>query len=510
MERDRKNNGNRKLRILEEEAISLEEDMTMEEKQRLKERVWQRMERDSGNEESRRGHLVQGDGGGFVSQGRLPGRWHGKLWKEAAAAVLLAMLIPAGVYAYGKIQQYFHVSVSKNGYQVEMPITASEETRDMLSVVDDVKPVHLVLEGLPEYKKHCSDNELEMYEQWLYKGEPYDNVMQCCIIKVDKEVEREFMETDVAHCEEIEIDGHKSLYLKYNNVLGSRYADRYFGQELYIFYDDLGYILRCYNDRGNEESSQQDMIDFARKIKLEVCTKDQADSTIDLTAYMKQKKEEEEPEKRRTPAGEQIYSRRNVVEWDACAYHVMDVRVTDSVKGLLQEDGRCFRNKERLRKCTDKKGRLISYRRETVQRGDGKSQPGAKVIEEKDVQLMYVEVMVQVKNISGNDIWGNMNQQLSFLREENAYKSLEDEGKVYIRPDKVLDAMQGDIIYEPIYFRERLKKDKNFSGYMELKDRETQFFHLGYLVDEDQLDQMYLRLPWGTAAELDKYIDIRQ
>lgn len=496
----------RKIQIWEEEAISLEGDMTRKEKVELTDRVLRRMRQEA---------QLEGKQGGKEYAG-----WR-NLWRGVAAVLLVALLVPGGAYAYGRIQQYFQASVKREGYQVEMPIATSKEQADKVSVLENVEPVRLDLGDLSGYQKHKQvrgDAKVYGYGYWLYRGEDFDGLVECDIIRVDREVEKDLMIKDVAESRQIKIGKHHALYARYNDVVDSKYTvTGNMEQELYVFYDDLGYILRYYNNGDyweNGKSQEENLLDFAGKARLVTCSKDRADGSIKLTDYIKWREEEAVPEKKVAPSGKQIYSGSETVEWDGTEYRVLDVKVMDSVKNLMKSDSRCFLDKKKLLKCVDQDQRLISYKRETVKKGDGKKEPIAKVEETKDVQLKFVEVTLRMKNVSGNLKRAEMNQQITFLKGNEEYEYAYGENVYFSRPDKVLEVLYGSTYreegYEMVYFEERDKKSSYFPGNILLEDQEARVYHIGFLADEDQLNQMYLTLPWGSARKLDKYIDIRQ
>lgn len=492
-----------KIQISEEEAIPLEGDMTKKEKVDLTDRVLRRMRQECQCERNQ--------------YGRKDGGWR-YLWRAAAAILLVALLIPGGAYAYSRIRQYFQASVKKEGYQVEMPIATSKEQTDKVSVLEDVEPVRLELEGLRGYQKHKLElgNAREYgYGYWLYRGEDFEGLVECEIIQVDQEVKKDLMMKDVAESQEIEIGKHHALYARYNDVVNSRYSvNGNIGQELYVFYDDLGYILRYYNNGDyweNSKSQKENLLDFAGKAKLEICSKNQADGKIKLTDFIKWREEENAAEKIIPPSGKQVYSSSETVERDGAEYKVLGVKVTDSVKHLMKSDSRCFLNKEKFLKCVGQDHKLISYKRETIKKGDGKREPYEKVKERKNVQLKFVEITLRIKNVSGNLKREEMGQQIAFLRGEEKYHYVNNNEKTYFsRPDEIVEAMFGDAEDDMIFFEERDRKSSYFPGSILLEDQAAGVYHIGFLADGDQLDQMYLKLPWGSARELDKYIDIRQ
>lgn len=495
-----------RIQILEEEAISLGGDMTREERVALTDRVLRRMRQEPRLEMK----LSRKKDAGWMN-----------LWRGMVAALLVALLVPAAAFAYGKIQQYFQASVKREGYQVEMPIATSKEQVGSVSVLDNVEPVRLQLEGLPGYQKYQLDQGNPGENgcgYWLYKGEDFEGLVECNIIKVNQEVKKNLMIKDVAESQEMKIGERYALYARYNGVVNSKYPDNGdIEQELYVFCDDLGYILRYYNDCDlwkNGKSQKENLLDIAKKAKLETCSKDQADSWIKLTDFIKWRDEWEMSQEKTTISGKQIYNGSEKAEQDGIQYKVLDVNVTDSVKHVMKSDSSCFFNKKKFMKCVDRNHNLISYKRETIKKGDGKKEPLAKVRETKNVQLKFVEVTLQMKNVSGNLKREEINQQIAFLKGSGEYEYAYDEKLFFLRPDKVMEVLYWGTYryegYEMLYFGERAKESSYFPGSILLEDQEVKVFHIGFLADEDQLNQMYLKLPWGDAEELDKYIDICQ
>lgn len=190
-------------------------------------------------------------------------------------------------------------------------------------------------------------------------------------------------------------------------------------------------------------------------------------------------------------------------------YVIEKVEVFDSIKDFKQENFNEFGlDKLSKNKALDQTGKLIPYRRDAYKVGNGKDSID-KLVESQLVNLKFVYLTTTVKNIG--------KQATEEIYMHPSIKLLKSEGNTwnYAKEDGIAEKniMTGEVDYlEPHGDR------KSFYNIGSIRPGQTVKVNLGYFVDEDKLDSIFLdafhyRGNGGTEnmnAAYRWWIDIRQ
>lgn len=163
------------------------------------------------------------------------------------------------------------------------------------------------------------------------------------------------------------------------------------------------------------------------------------------------------------------------------------------MKGLSSENKKWRNNnaQSQLRKITDKKGKLESYQRKTIIYGDGLHAPEQRIGKTQTMNPKLVFVELKVTNTTKETKQAEAAPGICFVKEQkNGYKILDDN---YKRPTAISKLQTNEAT---AYFEE--SNGGYGYGFKELKAGESEVYHLGYFVDEDQVENMSLNF-YGSS-----------
>lgn len=489
-----------RMGIGETETIHFSQEMSADEKEKLKRSVLEKMQKETKNNKKNR-------------------QW--KTWKIVAAAASAAIIIPSSAYAADKIAQYFQSEVNKDGYQVDIniekdnttngPETTNEKNSAEIIAMEQVQPVVLNCETPKGYT--MEEEGTGWYSFTHEQGFDAGKDFAVELIRVDQTVEEQLFVDDVGMQEEINIKGNNGIYVKFNSIIGSRYEkeieDTAYNQRIFVFDETQGYILQIYAMGGIEKEK---LLEYVSNITLTPCQEGKESSFMLLSQYIENTTAETE-DPLGTIEAEHVVSSNETVVVNGIAYEVKEVQVCDTLASLIKEDGKGFSDANALwenrLEYSDKNGKLKSYIRETIKNGDGHVTPCAKVVGTKEVAQRFVLVELRVKNTTKKlqeqvQVCLNMD----YMTEKNGNYVLDHMS--YCRPKSVENCQLDNM---PQYFRET-NGGKGF--YLkDLEPGQEEVYHIGYFVDEDYTDKMFLAINEGRSyQEGEEYegvqIDIRQ
>ena len=294
---------------------------------------------------------------------------------------------------------------------------------------------------------------------------------------MDQTIKKNFFVNDVKKYSEAEISGNKVLILSMNNI------DEKKDHKVYIFYENEGYVLEI----PSCELSKNQILNTVKNITVQECRKKDADKAISLTKYLKGQKGIKKNKKllpKQSVAKKQEVSKGY---GDGITYQIQKIKVCDSVKGLSSENKKWRNNnaQSQLRKITDKKGKLESYQRKTIIYGDGFHAPEQRIGKTQTMNPKLVFVELKVTNTTKETKQAEAAPGICFVKEQkNGYKILDDN---YKRPIVISKLQTNEAT---AYFEE--SNGGYGYGFKELKAGESEVYHLGYFVDEDQVENMSL------------------
>ena len=307
--------------------------------------------------------------------------------------------------------------------------------------------------------------------------------------------------------EEKEINGRKVVIV--NKDTGNKNV--VFDRQVFLLFEEEGMMLQSYV--GNDVSDEQ-MMKVIEGISLESTTEDKATYTVDYDgAFFSQAKEP--TESRVIPLkkdSKQLFKVGQTVPVSIgteskLEYVIENVEVFDSINDFKQGNFNEFGlNILSENKALDQTNKLLSYKRDVYKVGNGKDSVD-ELVESQLVNLKFVYLTTTVKNNSKQateEIY--MHPSLQVLKfEKNAWNYAGEEG---IAEDSI---MTGEVDY-----LEPHGNGKGFYNIGRIQPGQTMKVNLGYFVDADKLDSIFLDAFHYSGATEDmnaknrRWIDIRQ
>ena len=472
------------------------------------------------------------EAGRWSAEGRRRGNLHGKNvlsgWKVAVAACLgLALVIPTGVYAAGKISEYLTVTIGQNKYQAKISVNksdgaleASELSEDKTSegkvskkpekyiqvkadfggdykFIDDSIDYYVDENGNVKTEK-CKIEEGQdgMYSYSHKNGFDAGKDFYYDVIYMDVSKDAILKLYDKAYVKEITVKGHKALLCESNTVQGSRYTsdhDTDYTIDLFVFYEEYGYVI---NFGGMQGLGKEKVISLAESISVTEAAKDHASRYEYLSRLQKADMYQNQEEKKKKEITVPVKGVNQQIAYYGLSCQVTDVKISSKVKDtdIEKYNSDFFSKKTGL---WDEKGKLKSYIRENIKAGDGVSHPERAVTGTEKVQPKMVYVTMKVK--ARRDATFQL-PEVNFLEREGT--KYYNNGNLlywqYNRPKKIEDAL---IDFMPCYFKETAG-EKGF-WLKEMKKGEVQTYHFAYMVDGDMTDYMILNFGYDK-----QYVDL--
>lgn len=448
------------------------------------------------------------------------GRKHAhSLWKIGLAACLgLALVIPTGVYAAGKISDYFSVDISKNHYQAEINLKTEKGenttpvTPDANQEKETMKYVKVETDFGRDYKRDAGDtsyvqdetgkvtavkDEIPEGSDGMYTYSHKDGFeagKDLFYEVIYRDEDGEINLYDQSLIKELKVNQHKALLCQSNVIAGSRYTskqDTDYDIHLYVFYEEYGYIIHY---GGMRALGQKKLISLAEKTSVRECSKDQADRYVYISRFKNGStiKEPEDPQEEITYPVKAVHQK---IRNGSFHCQITDVKISSKVN----DTDRTKFIENSFVSLWDKNRLLKKYSRETLKKGDGVSQPALSVSGTETIQPKMVYVTMKVKAES-KDLFGV--PTLTFAEKQGKKYFTTKRYWQYNRPEKM---ELGEIPFWPCYFRETAGGSSFYVKNM--KAEEEQVFHFAYLVDGDMTDQMLLCFDLGGMDQT-QYADI--
>ncbi|MDK7421373.1 anti-sigma factor [Bacillus paranthracis] len=282
--------------------------------------------------------------------------------------------------------------------------------------------------------------------------------------------------------EEKEIDGKKAVIVHREN--GNK--DLMFNRVIFLYFEEEGIMLQSYI--GNDINEEQ-MIDVLGSISLEPTSKEKSSyiSDYDKKYFSQESKTTKviplkKDSKRLFHIGQKVPVTISM-DNSQIEYVIEKVEVFDSIKDFKQENfnelGLEILSKNQ---ALDQEGQLIPYRRDVYKLGNGKDSIH-KLVETKLINPKFVYLKTTVKNIgkkSTEEIYMHPSiKQLKF--EGNAWNYAKEDG-----------IAEKNIMTGEVDYLEPHGDGKSFYNIGSIRPGETVKVNLGYFVDEDKLDSIFL------------------
>ncbi|HDR7776500.1 TPA: DUF4367 domain-containing protein [Bacillus tropicus] len=384
----------------------------------------------------------------------------------AAACLLIGM--PTTVFGAVKV---YNMIVQKQNYEVNVSVTNKDSKKSD-------KRYKLKIGKLPENMEAIDDSAMKYSFKDNYAMGGFSFVLWRVGGNSD------FPTLYSKSYEEKEINGKKAVIVHKetgnNNVM--------FDRKVFLFFEKEGIMLESFI--GSDINEEQ-MIDVLGNISLEPTSKEKASHITDYDK--KYFSEADEPKKKKViplkkDSKRLFYIGQKVpvtitMDDSQVEYVIEKVEVFDSIKGFKQENfnemGLGILSKNQ---ALDQEGQLIPYRRDVYKLGNGKDSIH-KLVETKLVNPKFVYLKTTVKNIgkkSAEEIYMTPSIQV-----------LKDRGNVwnYAEKDGIAEKniMTGEVDY-----LEPHGDGKSFYNIGSIRPGQTVKVNLGYFVDEDKLDSIFL------------------
>ncbi len=406
-----------------------------------------------------------------------------KYFYKVVAAVAVISLLPASVYAADK---WIRMQNQNTGnYSNSLLLTKENQEKTFT-------PVKLTAEYLPEGSTEAVSSGPYKYEVPSDNGSGAHSTF-FVLYQMDTE-EYQFDENYVISREAFDADGREAVLLTYD----SRTA---YDKRAYVIFDDLQYVAEVSMGSGI-------MMDEAKKIasgiRLTPTEQEEATSAVSL-AEMK-KEMEEMAEQGNLDGTDTMTMLAQGETWtDETSGYQLSVKKVEVFDGIQSLDAECFADNGAYipEGALDVDGNLTAYERPVIQTGDGitsiNEQTGTTHVNRK---LVYVTL--EITNPAdaareGKDDEACVNFQLC-IPEKNA------DGKY---ENKFFEPQYDSIYNEPVYFdASNCSSNTDHHYFFTTVGRgESVICHLGYVVDEDMLGQIYMDTDYSDEMKL---IDVRK
>ncbi|MFU2032824.1 anti-sigma factor [Bacillus wiedmannii] len=382
----------------------------------------------------------------------------------AAACLLIGM--PTTVLGAVKV---YNMIVQKQNYEVNVSVTNKDSKKDD-------KWYKLKIDKLPENMEAIDDSAMKYSFKDTYAMGGFSFVLW----RVGEN--SDFPTLYSKSYEEKEINGKKAVIV--HRETGNK--DLMFNRVIFLYFEEEGIMLQSYI--GNDINEEQ-MIDVLGSISLEPTSKEKSSHISDYDKkYFSQEVKTtkviplKKDSKRLFHIGKKVPVTISM-DQSQIEYVIEKVEVFDSIKDFKQENfnemglGILSRNQ-----ALDQAGQLIPYRRDEYKVGNGKDSID-QLVESKLVHPKFVYLTTTVKNI------GKKSTEEIYMTP--SIKLLKSEGHAwnYAKEDGIAEKniMTGEVDY-----LEPHGDGKSFYNIGSIRPGQTVKVNLGYFVDEDKLDSIFL------------------
>ncbi|WP_264448600.1 anti-sigma factor [Bacillus cereus] len=384
----------------------------------------------------------------------------------AAACLLIGM--PTTVFGAVKV---YNMIVQKQNYEVNVSVTNKESKKTD-------KWYKLKVGKLPENMEAIDDSAMK----YSFKDNYAMGGFSFALWRIGEN--SDFQTLYSKSYEEKDINGKKAVVVHKDN--GNK--DLMFDRVIFLYFEEEGIMLQSYI--GNDINEEQ-MMDVLGNISLEPTSKEKASH---ITDYDKKYFSEESKPKKTKVIPLKKDSKRLfhigqkvpvtiIMDNSKIEYVIEKVEVFDSIKDFKQENfnetglGRLSENQ-----ALDQAGQLIPYRRDKYKIGNGKDSID-QLVESNLVQPKFVYLTTTVKNIG--------KQATEEIYMHPSIKQLKFEGNAWEYAGKN-GVAERNIMTGEVDYLEPHGDGKSFYNIGSITPGQTVKVNLGYFVDEDKLDSIFL------------------
>ncbi|MCU5355629.1 anti-sigma factor [Bacillus cereus] len=382
----------------------------------------------------------------------------------AAACLLIGM--PTTVFGAVKV---YNMIVQKQNYEVNVSLTNKDSKKSD-------QWYKLKIGKLPENMEAIDDSAMK----YSFKDNYANGGFSFVLWRVGGN--SDFPTLYSKSYEEKEINGKKAVIVHREN--GNK--DLMFNRVIFLYFEEEGIMLQSYI--GNDINEEQ-MIDVLGSISLEPTSKEKSSyiSDYDKKYFSQESKTTKviplkKDSKRLFHIGQKVPVTISM-DNSQIEYVIEKVEAFDSIKDFKQENfnemglGILSRNQ-----ALDQAGQLIPYRRDKYKIGNGKDSID-QLVESKLIHPKFVYLTTKVKNIG--------KQATEEIYMHPSIQVLKSKGNVwnYAERDGITEKniMTGEVDY-----LEPHGEGKSFYNIGSITPGQTVKVNLGYFVDEDKLDSIFL------------------
>jgi len=428
-------------------------------------------------------------------------------WRKAsAAAAVLAAGLVFGMTAYAGLKAYQWYTEKEGVYGLKAGIGTNdaEGTDGTYAVPEEIPVLSVAAEYLPDGMVAASDGTTKYY----YEETPYQGGISISTITMDEKLSADtlpLIDTNVVRSEMITIQGKDAVYVEKPESTNGKTG---FNKKIYIAYPDYWQILQMF---VGEDVSKEEALKIAENLAVT--------PTGEMIAYASQftwsgllVAESEIADIRLEATGEEMGNIHKVgdsftiecaaatdaSEWeqtDCITAKVTEVQIADDFSALdasLVDDV--------LKTALDGAGRLVKNKIHYMKAGNGTDSLDEEVRTEEVAQKL---VCVTVEYTNTGD------KELRDILYFGSFIGLEETGdgyRFYDRAQSDDDARTEFVICDSVggfgemdYF-DAHGGERGNNYISSLKPGETVELHIAKVVNEDELDKMYLSLDTSGAA----------
>lgn len=416
----------------------------------------------------------------------------GFLKKRTALAVLAAAVAVSGT-ALAAASGGFQLLGESNGlYGLLVGLTSDEKSEEVWSIPDTISARTVRFNSIPDGMEYMSETETWMLR---YTGES-EYAINTALYVMDENAAAEKLENrNVSSSENLTINDHSAVYLEYLDGKYSRF---------YIFYPEYYYVMEVFlNGIGREEASgileNVTLEETGEELKVSevYATWSQLISINDGVESTDETELEDNP--LYTVSAEELEQTLEIGEsltQDGLSIAVTDMQTADDLS-LLSDTSAVD---EQLTSQIGEDGKLIANTIEYLKEGDGVDSLDTAVRSETATQKL-VYLTIEYANTTDTAL----EDVLFFFNYFNVVKTGEEQYTLVDRDTReahgvstewyrVSQSSSAADTHDMIWW-DVSSSDQNGSNYIpEIASGETVTLHIAFLVNEDQLDGMYLSI----------------
>ncbi|ENQ3077413.1 anti-sigma factor [Bacillus cereus] len=400
------------------------------------------------------------------------GQPQAKRKKNRILIAAACLLIGIPTTAFGAVKVYDMI-VKKQNYEVNVSVTnkAPKKTDNWYKLKVGYLPENMAADDHDAMKYSFKDNYAKGGFSFL-------------LCRLGKNAD--FQTLYSKSYEEKEINGRKAVIVHRDTGSNNLPFDR----QVFLFFEEEGIMLESFI---GADVNEEQMMKVLGNISLEPTSKEKASDIADYDKdrFSKAKKTTKpsviplkKDSKQLFSVGQKVpVTLDNIKSNSKLEYVIEKVEVFDSIKDFKQEN---FNNLglEILseNKALDQTNKLIPYKRDVYKVGDGKDSID-KLVESKLITPKFVYLTTTVKNIgkqATQEIY--MHPSLKVLKSENnAWNYAEEDG-----------IAEKSTMTSEVDYLEPHGNGKSFYNIGSIPPGQTMKVNLGYFVDEDKLDSIFL------------------